>query len=263
MSSIFKKTVESFGYEWQKFPILYPVYESEFLEWIKPIKQDFFKDKLVLDAGCGGGRHSYFAAKYGTKKVIAMDISKGAIKAAYKLLKNFKNVNVICGNICNPPFKQKFDFIYSIGVLHHLPDPEKGFKNLVKLLKPNATIFIWVYGKENNFVFVNMIDPIRRYLTSRLPPNIQYIISFFLGGLLHLTTKIYNILKFLPYRDYFLSISSHPFKFKHLTSFDFISAPSVKFVRKNEIRKWFDDANFKNISILWRNRNSWKGIGTK
>jgi SAM-dependent methyltransferase len=210
-----------------------------------------------------GRRHSYFVAKYGAKRVIAMDISKDAIKVAHKLLRNFSNVSLIIGDVCNPPFKQKFDFIYSIGVLHHLPDPEKGFKNLVKLLKPNATIFIWVYGKENNFVFVNIIDPIRRYLTSRLHPTIRYTISFFLGGLLHLTTKIYKIFKFLPYREYFLSISNHPFKFKHLTSFDFISAPLVKFHAKKEIRKWFENSNLRNINILWRNKNSWKGIGIK
>jgi 2-polyprenyl-3-methyl-5-hydroxy-6-metoxy-1,4-benzoquinol methylase len=55
MNNIFKRTVKSFGYEWQKFSTLYPIYENEFLEWIKPIKQDFFRGKLILDAGCGGG----------------------------------------------------------------------------------------------------------------------------------------------------------------------------------------------------------------
>jgi len=43
---------------------------------------------------------------------------------------------------------ETFDFIYSIGVLHHTPDTRAAFLRLVPLLKPGGTIAIWVYGKR-------------------------------------------------------------------------------------------------------------------
>ena len=37
--------------------------------------RDFFRGKRVLDAGCGTGRHAYFAAPYGASEVVALDLS--------------------------------------------------------------------------------------------------------------------------------------------------------------------------------------------
>jgi hypothetical protein len=55
-----KKTADSFGFEWTKFHQLKS--EKGFLEFIGPIDKDFFKGKLVLDAGCGNGSYSYYSA---------------------------------------------------------------------------------------------------------------------------------------------------------------------------------------------------------
>jgi SAM-dependent methyltransferase len=60
-----------------------------------------------------------------------MDLSD-AVETAYANLGKMPNVHVVQGDIYHPPFARPegggpFDFIYSIGVLHHLPDPEAGF----------------------------------------------------------------------------------------------------------------------------------------
>lgn len=123
-----KKTSDSFGFEWNVFNEIKP--EISFLEYISPIDKSYFKDKLVLDAGCGSGGYAYYAANYGAE-VVAFDLSD-AVKATYKNTKN-EHVQVLQADIYHLPLKNElFDYIYCIGVLHHLPKPEKGFRELIK-----------------------------------------------------------------------------------------------------------------------------------
>ena len=61
---------------------------------------------------------------------------------------------------------ESFDYIYSIGVLHHTPNCEMAFKLLPPLLKPGGQIAIWVYSAYNKYY---RFSDIYRKLTSRLP----------------------------------------------------------------------------------------------
>ena len=41
----------------------------------------------------------------------------------------------------------KFDYILCMGVLHHLSNPSKGLENILKALKNDGVIFLYLYGK--------------------------------------------------------------------------------------------------------------------
>src|SRR3989344_7646909 len=66
-------TAERFGYEWKKFDENYDEYEAQFLDWIYPVQRDFFRDKVVLDAGCGKGKPTVIAESFGAQAVAAVD----------------------------------------------------------------------------------------------------------------------------------------------------------------------------------------------
>ncbi|KKP88460.1 MAG: Methyltransferase type 11, partial [Berkelbacteria bacterium GW2011_GWA2_35_9] len=95
-----KKTINGFGYEWTNFSKLYKEYEQQFLDWIHPITPDFFKNKLVLDAGCGTGRHSYYATRFGAETV-GMDLSI-AVDVAQKNAGNNLRTHIIQADIFHP-----------------------------------------------------------------------------------------------------------------------------------------------------------------
>src|SRR5206468_2423042 len=119
-------------------------------------------------AGCGKGRHLRLAAAFGAKEVIGVDLGP-AVDAAAQNTADLDNVHVVQGDLTRPPFRlESVDLIYSIGVLHHLPEPEAGFRALSPLLVPGGRFVAWLYAREGNGWVLALVDPARR-LTSRLP----------------------------------------------------------------------------------------------
>ena len=78
-----------FGYEWNKYSFMNPAYEGQFRGWIYPLTNEDFKGKIVLDAGCGMGRNSYWPLNWGAEKVISFDYDKRSVEVAQKLSANF------------------------------------------------------------------------------------------------------------------------------------------------------------------------------
>ena len=61
-------TAENFGWQWQHFVQSDELYADQFLGWIAPVRPEFFQDKVVLEGGCGKGRHTQLAANWGRAK---------------------------------------------------------------------------------------------------------------------------------------------------------------------------------------------------
>lgn len=104
----------------------------------------FLKDKIVVDAGCGNGRYAEIVAPY-CKHLICLDIGNHIFKTK-KRLKQFNNITFIQTNLETIPLlNNSVDFVFSIGVIHHTPDPQKTLAELTRILKPDCKISIWVY----------------------------------------------------------------------------------------------------------------------
>ncbi len=267
-----EKTAAAFGWQWQQFVEMHDQYEAQFLDWIHPLRPDYFRDKVVLDAGCGIGRHTYHAARYGAREVVGMDLS-AAVETAYANAGSLPNVHIVQGDIYNPPFKRSatggpFDFVYSIGVLHHLPDPEAGFRSLVRFLQRDGAIFAWVYGYENNAVVHRFINPLRTTFTSRLPPPALQAVAWPLSIVLHAVVKgIYRplrrtpLFRALPSREYLYSLSAFGFRQNYNIVFDHLVAPVAFYLKREEFEEWFRRSALEDVRISWRNENSWRGFG--
>ena len=250
-----RRTSDSFGFEWATFSEIVKEYETNFLSYISPIEASFFKDKLVLDAGCGAGRHAYYATKFGAE-VVAMDLSK-AVEAAYKNTRQFSKVHVVQADIYSLPFREGFDYIFCIGVLHHLPAPQQAFEKLVGLLKPKSLISIWIYGRKHNFLAIHIYEPIRKF-TTRIPHKALYYLCYLpaaIMGVFNILYKAFNSFSLtkhfaglIPFKYY----SHFPFRTKLNDSFDVFSAPSAKYYTEQQIRDWFEAAGLKDIKVLYR-----------
>ncbi len=262
-------TASAFGYEWTHFAQVSDQYREEFLDWIQPVSPEFFAGKVVLDAGCGKGRHAWLSAGFGAREVIAVDLSD-AVEAAYHNTRHLPNVHVLQADIYHLPFLQPFDYAYSIGVIHHLPDPRQGFFSVLRHVKAGGRVSVWVYGREGNGWIVKLVDPVRIHLTSRAPKLVTRALSLALALPLYLALKlVYGPVnrfprlrplgKLLFYNDYLAAISNFSFAENYWNVFDHLVAPTAFYLRREQVEEWFAAKKLEAVEITQRNRNSWRG----
>jgi SAM-dependent methyltransferase len=119
-------------------------WQSNFEAYMTPMTKEFFRGKLVLDAGCGMGRHMFHAAEGGAR-VVGVDFSR-AVEAAHENTKHVERTAVVQADVMRLPFRPgTFDFVYCLGVLHHLPQPLEALRGLVDVLKDRGECRIYVY----------------------------------------------------------------------------------------------------------------------
>jgi len=105
----------------------------------------------ILIAGCGTGRQAaILALRYPDAKITAIDISNASLRYAATRCKaagldgiSFQTLDLHrVGELGRP-----FDAVFCTGVLHHLPDPERGWAALAEVLKPGGVMRVMVYSK--------------------------------------------------------------------------------------------------------------------
>ncbi|HTS39642.1 MAG TPA: class I SAM-dependent methyltransferase [Xanthobacteraceae bacterium] len=105
----------------------------------------------VLIAGCGTGHHSIlFAQSYPGAKVLAVDLSMASLCYAKEKSQamGLNNIEYVQGDILElGTLNRSFDIISSGGVLHHLEEPEKGWRTLLSLLRPDGCMQIGLYSE--------------------------------------------------------------------------------------------------------------------
>ncbi len=264
-----KRTLDSFSFQWNTFGEIYKNYEEDFLDYIQPLSPDFFRGKLGLYGGCGFGRHLYYAAKYGAE-MVGLDLSE-AVEAAYKNNKHLPNVHIVQGDIYNPPFREStFDFCYSIGVIHHLPDPPSGFRSLARFVKPDGVMFTWIYGPR--YGISERVTLFLRKYTTRMNYRILYLLCFLIALSLRVFSHYpYILLSKLDVKNGFMEefpfkyYRAYPFKAVVGDVFDRLSVPLVRYYTGDEVKKWFEGVGFRNIYVSrrYRHNESWRVLGVK
>lgn len=264
-------TAENFGWQWQHFSHDDELYADQFLAWIAPVSPEFFRNKIVLEGGCGKGRHTQLAAAWGAREVIGVDLSE-AVETAFAATRGLDNAHVVQADIYHLPFARAFDYAFSVGVLHHLPAPQGGFQSLASKVKDGGHVSAWVYGAENNEWITRWINPLREKFTSRVDPRTLLHLSKLPTALIYLATKfIYGPLNrsdagsklasHLFYNDYLNAISKFGWREQHNIVFDHLVAPTSHYISRDEFEKWWRDIQAEQVEIGWHNKNSWRGFG--
>ena len=263
-------TAENFGWQWKHFTDHDARYAEQFLGWIAPVTPEFFRDKVVLEGGCGKGRHTLLAAQWGAREVIGVDLSE-AVETAFTATRSAPNAHVIQADIFRLPLARKFDYAFSVGVLHHLPDPRQGFLSLASKVKPGGQVSAWIYGAENNEWIVRLVNPVREKLTSRIDRRALLHLSKFPAAALFLATKLVygplnrsgsSVGQYLFYNDYLSAIAPFGWREQHLIVFDHLVAPTAFYISREEFESWWREIGATDVKISWHNKNSWCGLGT-
>jgi SAM-dependent methyltransferase len=176
------QTVKGFGQEWtalsqESMPAseresMFQIYFS-LIDWES-------KPQRALDMGCGSGRWAMLAAPR-VGELVAADASPEALDVARR---NVKAPNVIFKE-CTPetlPYPSGyFDFIFSLGVLHHLPDTAAAIRSLAEKLAAGGTLLLYLYYAFDNrpmwFRALWRVSDLGRRCICRLPFPLRYAVS--------------------------------------------------------------------------------------
>lgn len=214
---------------------------------VHPFDLNLVKNKKILDIGIGSGRISNNLLKYDPSKLVAVEPSD-AIKVAQENIKSdkieFLNIK---GQDIN--FKNEFDYIFALCVIHHIPEYKEVLKRIQKSLKIDGKFVAWVYGKEGMELYILMLKNLRR-ITSIMPDFMLRVFSQFLAIL----TYPYGFLcKFLPLplKKYFVTMfNKFSFKHKSYVIFDQFNPSFYKYFSKEELTNELNEAGFKVESLV-------------
>jgi ubiquinone/menaquinone biosynthesis C-methylase UbiE len=118
--------------------------------------------KNVLEIGVGNGADGVLIAQSGATYT-GVDITEAALKASAA---HFDCLGIKgrfqLENAENLSFPDSvFEVVYSYGVLHHSPHPEKAIKEVHRVLKPGGTALIMLYHKHSFNYYVRIMGYMR------------------------------------------------------------------------------------------------------
>ncbi|HEY5106829.1 MAG TPA: class I SAM-dependent methyltransferase [Caulobacteraceae bacterium] len=186
-------TVRDFGREWLRFDqsgISPEELAVRFAEYFSIFPwEDLPANAVGLDAGCGSGRWAIAVAPR-VGRLHCIDASEEALGVARRRLEGMANVVFHAASIEVMPISDEtMDFGYSLGVLHHLPDPEAGLAACVSKLKRGAPMLVYIYYAFDNrprwfHILWHASDVLRR-LISRMPFPAKSLLADIISALIY------------------------------------------------------------------------------
>jgi SAM-dependent methyltransferase len=132
-----------------------------------------YRGRRLLDAGVGAGRFAERAAAKGAE-VFGVDLTS-AVDAAYRNVGGLRNVHLAQADILALPFRRHtFDLAYSIGVLHHTPNPPLAFDRVAETVATGGKLAIYVYARYGS---AHRVADVLRVVTTRLPLGVMWTLA--------------------------------------------------------------------------------------
>ena len=205
----------TFGEEWKTYNKILPQHHDEFKLYFDLVDLPALESKRIGDLGCGIGRWSYFLKDI-AKEIVLIDFSESIFEAR-KNLSESDNMIFIMADVLNLPFQDDtFDFMFCLGVLHHIPSPALQSVRKLSRLAPEFLVYLY-YALDNRgtlykliFYFINLI---RKLICNITSPTARSILTEVLMWSLYVPTifigKILSILGVSVSKVPFYSVYGH------------------------------------------------------
>ena len=168
---------------------------------------------------------------------------------------------VIQADLNHLPFREEsFDLVYSMGVLHHLPDPERAFRYLLRFVKPGGEFRMFLYWAPERQPLKRLLlkaVSALRMLTVRMPHRLLYPLSYVAASLvwtcfvwpyraLKQIPMLSEIADRLPLRQY----SRYPFRTCVNDQFDRLSAPLERRYSRAQVEQFLKSAGLEELNVF-------------
>lgn len=233
--------VSSFGRQWNRYDVAREAEDAAVFRVKTGIEPSSLRGKLVLDAGCGGGRYARLLGQAGAQ-VVGVDLSAAVEKAA-SLCAELPNVTIIQADLERLPLAERcFDLVFSIGVLHHGPNPRGAFRQIARRVKPGGTLAVWLYRR--NTPPQEWLNSALRAVTTRMPPRpLEWACAGLgiLGSIAIVNRTANKIVNFSNHPDWTLRVCDN---------FDWYAPTYQSHHTVDELLSWFREEGFGDAAEL-------------
>jgi SAM-dependent methyltransferase len=187
-------TVAGFGAEWTSFDqtaLPDEELEARFHQYFRLFPWDRLPPNPVgFDLGCGSGRWARFVAPR-VATLHCVDASPAALEVARRALADRSNCELHLASVDSLPLEPaSMDFGYSLGVLHHVPDPAAGIRACAELLRPGAPLLLYLYyafdQRPRWFRALWRASDLARRGISSLPHRAKLVVTSAIAALVYL-----------------------------------------------------------------------------
>lgn len=273
MAATDQRTADAFANSWNNLPGGSVYTREQFEDWLAPLTKSDVEGRAVLELGCGNASLLVHMVSWNPARLVGVDLGD-SVKSARANLEStgFDRGEIQKGDLTEYT-SEGFDVTYCIGVLHHLRQPQIGFRSVLRNTKPGGRFHCWVYAREGNGLVIAIVEPLRRiasalpwWMTKYLIATPAVIPYFIYAKILAALANI-PILRRLPLFDYSCWIAKRDFAFFRHVAFDQLVTPQTVYVSRSEVERWLNEAADQiepgSTYIIFRNGNSWKFGGRK
>lgn len=233
--------VASFGRQWNRYDVMRPEEDEAVFRAKTGLDPRALGGRLVLDAGCGGGRYAALLARHGAR-VIGVDLSDAVDKAA-ALCRESPHAAIVQADLLDLPLAERaFDVVFSIGVLHHSPDPRRAFAEVARRVKPGGRLAVWLYRR--NTPPQEWLNTALRAVSTRLPTRVLEPLCAglgVLGSIPALKQTLNKVVNFSNHPDWTLRVCDN---------FDWYAPRYQSHHTLAELRRWFEEEGFVDLAEL-------------
>jgi 2-polyprenyl-3-methyl-5-hydroxy-6-metoxy-1,4-benzoquinol methylase len=151
---------------------------------------EYFRDRLVLECGCGAGPDTEALLRLGAQ-VVSVDLA-GTDVARRNVGDGDRNIFVQC-SITDLPFRKKsFDIVFCHRVLQHTPDPEHALRHILEFVRDDGAVFVHSYARNRAQMFGWKY--VLRPITTRMDPDRLYrLIQWYVPPLHRFGTRLARV----------------------------------------------------------------------
>ncbi|WP_165222023.1 methyltransferase domain-containing protein [Aquisphaera insulae] len=231
----------SFGRQWNRYDVMREDEDEATFEVKTGMPAVSLAGKLVLDAGCGGGRYSRLVGSHGAM-VVGVDLSS-AVEKARALCAGLPNVLIAQADLLDLAIAdESFDAAFSIGVMHHTPDPRRAFAQVARKVKRGGRLAVWLYRR--NTPPQEWINSGLRAVSTRMSARLLEPICAATGvlGSIPVVNRTLNKL---------VNFSAHPdWTLRVCDNFDWYAPRYQSHHTLHELLSWFDEEGFGDLVEL-------------
>ena len=185
----------------------------------------------ILDAGCGEGAHvavlSRRPAACDSETCVGLDIAASALHECKRVAST--NWDFVHADMMELPFaNERFDAVFTFGVLALTPDPRTALSELARVLKPGGLLGLWVFPGDNPLVRTGLRG--LRALSRALGPSGATIVA-------NMIVPFYGL---LPTRSG-LTISGSSWRQTREVLMSNLTPPFMHFLDAATLRNWFSE----------------------